>query len=435
MSRKPEPAAPAAPVANHATEYADLAAPHVVRQAPPPATGVRFIRDSQLPGFALKITARGLKTWIVEARMKGQKNAKRRTLGRYPAVTPERARRLAIQELGRFAEGVDQLAEQRSTRAKAVTLGEVFTDYLALRDLKPVTVADYEKAFRTSLEDWRHKQITAITRTMVEHRHRQETEKSPARANMAMRLLRALFNFAIGKYETAEGEPVVTDNPVMRLNAIRAWNRIDRRRRLIRLHELPAWFAAVEALRERTGRAPVVADWLEFLIFTGCRRTESLTLRWEHVNLDARYFVIPDPKNRLPHELPLSDRLHEVLTRRKEQDAGTGFVFPGTGPTGRLVNEQDWVRQVRQDSGVMFTPHDLRRTFATVAESLDIPGYALKRLMNHASGIGGDVTAGYLQIDVERLRVPMQRITDAILTAAGRRETAKVVPLRPAAPG
>lgn len=123
MTRPTDPTAPTETVASTATEYADLAASHVVKNALPPAAGVRFIRDSQLPGFALKITASGLKTWLVEARMKGQKSAKRRTLGRYPAVSPERARRLAIQELGRFAEGVDQLAEQRTRRAKAVTLG------------------------------------------------------------------------------------------------------------------------------------------------------------------------------------------------------------------------------------------------------------------------------------------------------------------------
>jgi hypothetical protein len=57
---------------------------------------------------------------------------------------------------------------------------------------------------------------------------------------------------------------------------------------------------------------------------------------------------------------------------------------------------------------------------------MDVPTYALKRLMNHMTG--RDVTAGYVQIDVERLRVPMQRITDTILTAAGRRGTpAKVI--------
>jgi len=57
--------------------------------------------------------------------------------------------------------------------------------------------------------------------------------------------------------------------------------------------------------------------------------------------------------------------------------------------------------------------HDLRRTFITVAESLDISAYAVKRLVNHK--MSNDVTAGYIVNDVERLRKPMQSITDYFL--------------------
>ncbi len=71
------------------------------------------------------------------------------------------------------------------------------------------------------------------------------------------------------------------------------------------------------------------------------------------------------------------------------------------------------MKEVVALSGVEFTPHDLRRTFVTIAESLDIPAYALKRFMNHKSN--GDVTAGYIVLSVERLRKPMQAITDHIL--------------------
>ena len=68
--------------------------------------------------------------------------------------------------------------------------------------------------------------------------------------------------------------------------------------------------------------------------------------------------------------------------------------------------------KIRSNSGVHFTVHDLRRTFITIAESLDISAYAVKSLVNHSTG--GDVTAGYIIMDVERLRAPMQKITDAI---------------------
>ncbi len=49
-----------------------------------------------------------------------------------------------------------------------------------------------------------------------------------------------------------------------------------------------------------------------------------------------------------------------------------------------------------------FSLHDLRRTFITVAESLDIPAYALKRLLNHRAD--GDVTGGYIVMNADRLR-------------------------------
>ena len=62
-------------------------------------------------------------------------------------------------------------------------------------------------------------------------------------------------------------------------------------------------------------------------------------------------------------------------------------------------------------------PHDRPRPFAPFAKRLDIPAYALKRLLNHK--MSADVTAGYIVPDVERLREPMEKIERFILKAAG----------------
>lgn len=74
--------------------------------------------------------------------------------------------------------------------------------------------------------------------------------------------------------------------------------------------------------------------------------------------------------------------------------------------------------------------HELRRTFITIAESLDIPAYVLKRLMNHK--MSNDVTAGYIIVDVERLRKPMQLITDYILKCMEVIESADVINIQTA---
>ncbi|MEA2078735.1 MAG: tyrosine-type recombinase/integrase [Pseudomonadota bacterium] len=125
-------------------------------------------------------------------------------------------------------------------------------------------------------------------------------------------------------------------------------------------------------------------------------------------------FIIRETKNHQPHTLPMSDFLVDLLTRRHEARESP-FVFPSKSERGYLIEPRTAVERVASLSGVPFTLHDLRRTFITIAEGLDIPGYALKRLMNHKDP--NDVTAGYIVNDVERLRGPMQRITDFLISA------------------
>lgn len=65
---------------------------------------------------------------------------------------------------------------------------------------------------------------------------------------------------------------------------------------------------------------------------------------------------------------------------------------------------------IAKETGIRVMVHDLRRTFITVAKSCDIPLVALKALVNHS--LGSDVTAGYIKINGDRLREPMQKVTD-----------------------
>ena len=52
--------------------------------------------------------------------------------------------------------------------------------------------------------------------------------------------------------------------------------------------------------------------------------------------------------------------------------------------------------------------HDLRRTFLTMGEKLEVPPYVLKKLVNHSVN---DITGQYLVLDIERLRDHMSLIT------------------------
>jgi integrase len=154
-------------------------------------------------------------------------------------------------------------------------------------------------------------------------------------------------------------------------------------------------------------------DFLLTALFTGMRRGEVQRLRCENVDLEGRKLHLPTTKNGDPLTLPLSGFLLDLLSQRRVNAGATPWVFPGSGADGHLVEPKKFVHRVKDASGVSFTLHDLRRTYITIAESLDIPHYALKRLLNHRTS--DDVTGGYIIINVDRLRGPVEAIADRIL--------------------
>ena len=392
----------------------------VDKLSPPKDRDQLFYRDEQLKGFAVRITTSGVKSFVVEKLINGK--VKRITLGRYGELTVEQARKEAQKLLGKIATGIDPIAEKKAKKASAVTLDEVFHDYLkARKELKPKTLYDYNNLMRVAFSEWKNKPLLSITKDkVVKYHERLGKERGTAYANQAMRVLRALFNFAAGQYEDSLGRSLVTENPVKRLSQTRAWYRIERRQTFIKSHELATWYIAVKNLGNETLR-----DYLLFILFTGLRRQEAAKLTWEQVDLKSKTFKIIDTKNRESHTLPLPDYLFELLINRRQYSM-SDYVFPGTGESGYIIEPRKQMAKVIEATGIQFTVHDLRRTFITIAESLDIAAYALKRLLNHK--MNGDVTAGYIMLDVERLRKPMQIIADHLLLQMGLKQST-IIPL------
>jgi integrase len=397
---------------------------------PPAPTGKRVdYHDSHISGLILQVTDRSHKTFYVYRRI--NKKPKRYHLGRFPDMTVAEARRRADVLKGRIASGDNVLRERSAIEAGAVTLAQAYAEFLAARKaLKPKTRYLYDRCMAVAFADWNNLRLVELTKDMVSRRHTDLTQHhGPAYADGAMRFLRSLYNFAFAMFEDDKGNPLLPMNPVQRLSQARAWNKPKRRTTWISPDQMPAWFDAVLALRqEPTGStAAEVGDYLLVILLTGLRKSEAAYLTWDNINLADRTLTVPDTKNGRDHTLPLSDFLYQVFAQRRRALLHTHYVFPNRTRTGPLVEPRNPMRQVSERSGVSFTLHDLRRTFTTIAERLDIPHYALKRLINHSQD--DDVTAGYIMGDIERLRKPMQQITDFFLGAGAVRPTAEFVPL------
>lgn len=379
--------------------------------------------DDNLKGFGVRVTSGGTKAFFVEKLI--NKKLCRITLGRYPELTVEMARNKALEMLGQIAMGIDPIAEKRITQMRNLTLEDVFNEYIHTRkSLKQSTLMNYKQILTKAFVDWKNKPFLSITKDkIVKYHEKLGSTHGEAYANLAMRILRALFNFAAGQYEDSQGKSLIPENPVKHLSQTRAWYRIKRRQTFIKPHQLALWYNALEQLSNQT-----LKDYLLLVLFTGLRRQEAATLKWEQIDLMAKTLTIIETKNNESHTLPLSDYLYTLLQQRKVVRSND-YVFPGTGAAGHIIEPRKQMAKVTMLSDIQFTVHDLRRTFITIAESLDIPAYALKRLLNHK--MSNDVTAGYIVADVERLRKPMQLITDYILKCMGAIRSADIITIQP----
>lgn len=384
--------------------------------------------DTELKGFGCRVSATS-KTYIVMKRINGKQT--RINLGKHGVIKPDKARTLAISTLAKLNDGIDINKEKAKLRIRGNTLEEVYKSYLESRPhMKPHSIAVDRSLLNCHLSDWKNKPIKDVTRDMVARRHIKIAKAtSGTTANNAMRLVRRIYNYA---QSMADGE--LAPNPTQRLSDSRQWFRVERRQTVLKEHELPYWYSAVQQIEN-----PTIKDYLLLLLFTGLRKNEALKLQWKSVDFKDKTFTIVDTKNRKPHTLPMSDFLVELFKRRLKLRENK-HVFAGAGKDGHLIEPKRQVRIIEREThkavngisddvkfdkrlkddpnslepGIKFCLHDLRRTFASIAESL-VSYSALKKLMNHSDK---DVTQGYIVFDVNKLRGPMQLVTSEVCRLA-----------------
>ena len=371
--------------------------------------------DTGVSGLGIRVTATGVKSFIVRKYM-GNK-AILTTLGHYPAMTIAQARSAAREALNEISAGNNPNTQKAINRIKTITLHEAMNDYISSKhSLKHKTIRDYQILLNKYLSDWEGKELVSITKSMISKKHTAIGSTSIYRANATMRLLRAIFNFAMNEYEDSSNHPIITYNPVQKIKD--SWFKEKVRTNIIQPNDLGDWFTSVNNLPNNKvninhkASSETIRDYLLLLLFTGLRASEGRNLTWDDIDLKNKLLRVYDTKNGEDHTLPLTDYLVELLTARKEGSLGD-YVFPGYDPQKALVNANKQVKRVIDDSGVQFILHDLRRTFASYAGNLSIQHSTIKRLLNHKEK---DVTTKhYIQYSIETLRDPMQEITDYIL--------------------
>ena len=379
-----------------------------------PADAPWIAWDDKLTGFGVRVQPSGVKSFILNYRPgDGGRKApnKRVVLGRYGKVAPDRARRIAQKLLGKVADGDDPAGERAEARVMP-TLGDAFEDYMTANPNRSKRTNElYRYEAKRYLGDWLSRPLDAIARRDVEARFNRITEDhgwSPA--NRSMSLLRSVYRRPCVDLDGLR-------NPVdLWLAGGGKFHRKARRKISTPAEVLPCWRAGIEAEVNN----PAIRDALWFGLYTGMRRDEVLTLRWERVDMATPAFRVEETKTGVPLELPVTRQLNAILERRRSANEDLpedvrDWVFPSlTSASGHVEDPHHLYGRITKAGGAKFWFHGLRNCFITVAErELMLPPTLTKRLVNHARP--NDVTEGYAaDWTIGQLREPAQRIADRI---------------------
>jgi len=347
-----------------------------------PDKGQVFIWDSILPGFGLRVTPTS-KTFIVQAKLPDGRD-RRVTLGKpehYPDV--QALRNKARELIVKIQNGYDPKVAKQQDKKKNITLSEVLSDYLHDRNLKPVTVKDYQYHINRIFKKWADRPIKEINMEKVINLFDEQSKNAPTQTNTAFRILRSLLNYAMTAYRDADDKPLFVENPVNILTARGRWNPSHAKNGRIPINKIGAVW---NLLKDHRGQPTY--DCVAFILLTGCRRGEAEKLVWRNVDFENELWTIENPKNNTDRTLPLSTQAVKLLEDRQAL-AINEYVFSGLSG-GHVVELKRVTNKISEIAGTRITPHDLRRTFVSIADTLKIDFLSVKLLLNHS--IGSDVT-------------------------------------------
>ncbi|MBI1821138.1 MAG: tyrosine-type recombinase/integrase [Nitrospirae bacterium] len=375
----------------------------VVDSTEPPENGQAFIRDSEIPGFALRITSTGIKSFIWEGRIKGQ--VKRITLGQYGPLTVEEARKMAIKTKSNVLQGGDP-AKERKDKFKEPTFKELSDMYLErYAKIHKRSWKKDDQTLRNHLDIFNGRKLSSITRQDIARHHQKIGTKDGKKngryaANRMLEVLRKMFNLAMDWGMMPE-----TINPATKIKKFSE----EKRERVLSDDELKAFITTL-----RTEPDPHLKAYFTLLVLLGPRKNELISAKWQDMDLSSNkpQWRIPETKAGRSHFIPLPTPVVRILEDLKRKSTSP-FVFPGNGKSGHLNDPRKaWLRICEVAKIKKARIHDLRRTLGTWLANNGASLLLIGKALNHSTPTS---TMIYARMTQDPLRIALEENAERML--------------------
>lgn len=362
----------------------------IVAGLEPPASGRADYWDDEMPGFGLRVSEKGRKTWQVMYRVEGRK--RRLSLGTYPGLSLELARDAAFEALQEVARGRDP------ARTRAAVTGSGFSFEALARAYLERHAKRHKKSWKLDQQmieadlvpAWGRRGADSVSRADVIALIEDVQQRGhPYAANRRLALIRKIYAWGLDA-GLVEASPVINVRPPAKEAP---------RERILTDNELAALWQAWDQMGWPYGALFKIA------LLTGQRRGDVAALRLMDIGLADQVWAIRRDGGRA-HELPLPSAAIEVLATLPRKESP--YAFPA-GPQGdRPVSGfSNAVGRATQISGVEgWRIGDLRRTAAAGMVRLGVPAEVLNRILDRqaerSDGLGQVVRAAVTAEDLRR---------------------------------
>lgn len=385
----------------------------VLGALPLPSSGKRFsFKDERVKGLIIRVTANGQKTFQLYQKHQGR--PVRITLGLFPDMTIENARKEAAIAKGALAGGTNPNVAKNRLR-KEITLKELFELYMERYSKVEKKSWQYdEREITKFLSHWFNRKISDISKYEIKSLHLKIRENNGLyQANRTLERIRSMFNKAI---EWGwEGT-----NPTQGIKKYKE----ESRDRYVLPFEMPLLIKALEAEHNEVAR-----DYIFVSLFTGARKTNVLQMRWEQVDWHNKTWRIPDTKNGEPVVVPLSGKAEEILERRLKASNANPWVFPSeASKNGHLTDpKKAWIRVKQRATIALWSQEEVRANLInemmkTLPADHDI-GSLYKSVVKEAIKRKIELSNGLMDIrlhDIRRTFGSYQAISGASLQIIGK---------------